>query len=75
MTTVLCRTGVGVPRAATEVVVEREVKSEEEKEEGDRVLRVGIICGGPSPERGISLNSARSVLDHVQVVYVVNVLL
>ncbi|XP_015897668.4 uncharacterized protein LOC107431289 isoform X1 [Ziziphus jujuba] len=66
MTTVLCRTGVGVPRAATEVVVEREVKSEEEKEEGDRVLRVGIICGGPSPERGISLNSARSVLDHVQ---------
>ncbi|KMZ73515.1 D-alanine--D-alanine ligase [Zostera marina] len=31
-----------------------------------RPLRVGIICGGPSEERGISLNSARSVLDHVQ---------
>ncbi|CAH8355572.1 unnamed protein product [Eruca vesicaria subsp. sativa] len=29
-------------------------------------LRVGLICGGPSAERGISLNSARSVLDHIQ---------
>src|SRR3989344_4032380 len=29
-------------------------------------LQVGLICGGPSPERGISLNSARSVLDHLQ---------
>ncbi|KAL2635787.1 hypothetical protein R1flu_007266 [Riccia fluitans] len=29
-------------------------------------LRVGLICGGPSAERGISLNSARSVLDHLQ---------
>lgn len=35
-------------------------------EEG-RILRVGLICGGPSAERGISLNSARSVLDHIQV--------
>ncbi|XP_057808252.1 uncharacterized protein LOC131022747 [Salvia miltiorrhiza] len=34
-------------------------------EEG-RILRVGLICGGPSAERGISLNSARSVLDHIQ---------
>ncbi|MEM1184438.1 MAG: ATP-grasp domain-containing protein [Planctomycetota bacterium] len=25
-----------------------------------------IICGGPSPERGISLNSARSALDHLR---------
>ncbi|MCI48179.1 D-alanine-D-alanine ligase, partial [Trifolium medium] len=33
-------------------------------EEG-RALRVGLICGGPSAERGISLNSARSVLDHL----------
>ncbi|XP_071696738.1 uncharacterized protein [Rutidosis leptorrhynchoides] len=31
-----------------------------------RVLKVGLICGGPSAERGISLNSARSVLDHIQ---------
>ena len=29
-------------------------------------LRVGLLCGGPSPERGISLNSARSVMDHLQ---------
>jgi D-alanine--D-alanine ligase len=28
-------------------------------------LNVAIICGGPSPERGISLNSARSVMDHL----------
>ncbi|CAN6169327.1 unnamed protein product [Urochloa humidicola] len=31
-----------------------------------RPLRVGIVCGGPSAERGVSLNSARSVLDHIQ---------
>jgi len=30
-------------------------------------LRVALICGGPSAERGISLNSARSVLDHLEV--------
>jgi hypothetical protein len=29
-------------------------------------LRVALICGGPSAERGISLNSARSVLDHLK---------
>eukprot|EP00232_Nephroselmis_pyriformis_P009920 CAMPEP_0182894402 /NCGR_PEP_ID=MMETSP0034_2-20130328/25054_1 /TAXON_ID=156128 /ORGANISM="Nephroselmis pyriformis, Strain CCMP717" /LENGTH=289 /DNA_ID=CAMNT_0025028181 /DNA_START=49 /DNA_END=914 /DNA_ORIENTATION=+ len=28
-------------------------------------IRVAVICGGPSAERGISLNSARSVLDHL----------
>src|SRR6185437_15842759 len=28
------------------------------------MLKIAIICGGPSKERGISLNSARSVLDH-----------
>ena len=26
---------------------------------------IGIICGGPSLERGISLNSARSIIDHL----------
>jgi hypothetical protein len=37
------------------------------KEAAQRVaLRVGLICGGPSAERGISLNSARSVLDHLK---------
>lgn len=30
------------------------------------MFKLVIICGGPSPERGISLNSARSVLDHLQ---------
>lgn len=29
------------------------------------MFKVGLICGGPSPERGISLNSARSVMDHL----------
>lgn len=28
------------------------------------MLKLAIICGGPSRERGISLNSARSLLDH-----------
>ncbi|KAL0375412.1 UNVERIFIED_CONTAM: D-alanine--D-alanine ligase [Sesamum radiatum] len=49
-----------VGAAESEVVRDRTVR-----EEG-KILRVGIICGGPSPERGISLNSARSVLDHIQ---------
>lgn len=31
----------------------------------NRPLRLAVICGGPSPERGISLNSARSVCDHL----------
>lgn len=29
-------------------------------------MKIGLICGGPSPERGISLNSARSVMDHLE---------
>lgn len=29
-------------------------------------FKVAVICGGPSLERGISLNSARSLLDHLQ---------
>jgi D-alanine--D-alanine ligase len=28
-------------------------------------LKIAIICGGPSGERGISLNSARCVMDHM----------
>jgi D-alanine--D-alanine ligase len=27
-------------------------------------MKIAIICGGPSEERGVSLNSARSFLDH-----------
>ncbi|XLU54179.1 hypothetical protein S245_048827 [Arachis hypogaea] len=41
------------------------VDVDKQKDDG-RVLKVGLICGGPSAERGISLNSARSVLDHIQ---------
>lgn len=29
-------------------------------------IKVGLICGGPSLERGISLNSARSAMDHLE---------
>lgn len=29
-------------------------------------MTLALICGGPSLERGISLNSARSVLDHLE---------
>ncbi|MCY4414078.1 MAG: hypothetical protein OXC30_03725 [Alphaproteobacteria bacterium] len=28
-------------------------------------IAVGLVCGGPSLERGISLNSARTLLDHL----------
>lgn len=28
-------------------------------------MRLALICGGPSKERGISLNSARSLMDHL----------
>ncbi len=31
-----------------------------------RPFRIALLCGGPSLERGISLNSARSVCDHLQ---------
>ncbi|AWT60431.1 MAG: D-alanine--D-alanine ligase A [Candidatus Moanabacter tarae] len=30
-----------------------------------RKLKIALLCGGPSKERGISLNSARSVCDHL----------
>ncbi|PCH55711.1 MAG: hypothetical protein COC15_04065 [Legionellales bacterium] len=30
-----------------------------------QILKIALICGGPSLERGISLNSARSLLDHL----------
>lgn len=32
----------------------------------NKKLKIAILCGGPSLERGISLNSARSVCDHLQ---------
>lgn len=33
---------------------------------GNGKLKVALICGGPSLERGISMNSARSVMDHLE---------
>lgn len=60
-----CR-GVKGPRATAEVVDDRVVEKEKNRKVKGRVLRVGVVCGGPSAERGISLNSARSVLDHIQ---------
>jgi len=30
-----------------------------------KTFKIALLCGGPSRERGISLNSARSVLDHL----------
>lgn len=35
------------------------------KENQQEILRVAILCGGPSGERGISLNSARSLANHL----------
>jgi D-alanine--D-alanine ligase len=32
---------------------------------GAFLMRIGLICGGPSAERGFSLNSARSAMDHL----------
>ncbi|KAG4992889.1 hypothetical protein JHK87_026346 [Glycine soja] len=55
------RVAAAVPRASAP-----EVAVVEKGREKVRVLKLGLICGGPSAERGISLNSARSVLDHLQ---------
>lgn len=55
--------GVEGARASAEVLEDQTMAKEAR---AGRVLRVGLICGGPSAERGISLNSARSVLDHIQ---------
>lgn len=63
---ITCRASAGA-RASTREAVAGVVVEKEKGKEGGRVLRVGVICGGPSAERGISLNSARSVLDHLQV--------
>ncbi len=41
------------------------MKKTEQNPEQPNQLHVGILCGGPSGERGISLNSARSLLDHL----------
>uniref|UniRef100_A0A1J3FT74 D-alanine--D-alanine ligase n=1 Tax=Noccaea caerulescens TaxID=107243 RepID=A0A1J3FT74_NOCCA len=60
--------GMNKFRSSGEIRSVSKAVGEEEKQtqEVSRNLRVGLICGGPSAERGISLNSARSVLDHIQ---------
>ncbi|XP_073139796.1 uncharacterized protein [Henckelia pumila] len=60
-----CSRGLGVV-VASAGVAELKVASDRTANEEGRILRVGLVCGGPSAERGISLNSARSVLDHIQ---------
>jgi len=30
------------------------------------ITKLLLLCGGPSPERNISLNSARTVYDHLE---------
>jgi len=59
----------GVKELHSEVrkVQEEGGNSERKDESRSGTLRVALICGGPSAERGISLNSARSVLDHLGV--------
>lgn len=37
-----------------------------EEDEKDKEVLLAVLCGGPTAERGISLNSARSVLDHLR---------
>ncbi|XP_038903730.1 uncharacterized protein LOC120090245 isoform X2 [Benincasa hispida] len=64
---------IHLPRSAAKVlakdgVAQMAVTGMERERQSEKcgALRVGLICGGPSAERGISLNSARSVLDHIQ---------
>nr|CAB3459049.1 unnamed protein product [Digitaria exilis] len=57
--------GLAAPLRAVVPADQREVGLDNQGNPG-RPLRVGLVCGGPSAERGISLNSARSVLDHIQ---------
>ncbi|KAH7867287.1 hypothetical protein Vadar_031347 [Vaccinium darrowii] len=57
--------GVGGGAGVVDDRVVEEDGGAKRREKG-KVLRVGLVCGGPSAERGISLNSARSVLDHIQ---------
>uniref|UniRef100_A0A803MB92 ATP-grasp domain-containing protein n=1 Tax=Chenopodium quinoa TaxID=63459 RepID=A0A803MB92_CHEQI len=57
----------GIKSSTEAIVDEDDDSSSSKRREKASILRVGLICGGPSMERGISLNSARSVLDHIQI--------
>lgn len=72
-TRISTRTGISATRSDVNVlqsdvieVQEGEGNSLENDATRSGTLRVALICGGPSAERGISLNSARSVLDHLE---------
>ena len=55
--------GVAV-QGASEGAYDMDVGSK--SDDGSHKTVVAVLCGGPSAERGISLNSARSVLDHLR---------
>jgi hypothetical protein len=65
----MCVGNSGVKELESDVVEvgEREGTRAKDDERRSGALRVALICGGPSEERGISLNSARSVLVHLEV--------
>ncbi len=54
----------------TESSIDSSIFFKEDKEKDDAKFKIAILCGGPSAERGISLNSARSVLDHLKNDYI-----
>ncbi|KAK9819932.1 hypothetical protein WJX72_004090 [[Myrmecia] bisecta] len=51
--------------AEADLAAEPEAWSQQAEEPLDAPLTVAVICGGPSAERGISLNSARSLMDYL----------
>lgn len=62
-------TNSGVKELESDLIEVREGQGGRRRDDERRsgALRVALICGGPSEERGISLNSARSVLVHLEV--------
>ena len=54
----------------TDNSIDSDVFFKENDRENDTKFKIAILCGGPSAERGISLNSARSVLDHLKSDYI-----
>ena len=60
-----CTAGDGAPAQAP-AAAETGSRTRGDGGRPDGPFRVALICGGPSEERGISLNSARSALDHLE---------
>ncbi|PWA61785.1 hypothetical protein CTI12_AA368020 [Artemisia annua] len=59
-----CSSGLGIMCSSSKVAAV--IDEHDKKGRRTRVLKVGLICGGPSAKRGIYLHSARLVLDHIQ---------